>query len=157
MVHRTLSQYLVLLLMYSTVAVQPAFAGSPEKPEVIINYNNHNNCSFLYSPVNFCDSYHIDAVSKAITELEPNFNHTYILLAITEHPEYHQKSIVAIDSSSGHFYPVPIDSFSPSESAVEGADEIIEYDLESNRLCINGDILVYRSIKTGNFCFFLEG
>jgi hypothetical protein len=128
-------------------------------PQVIINYKNQGNCSFPHSPVNFCDPYHTGAVSKAIKDLAPNFNSQYILLAITERPKYHQKSIVAINPSTGHFYPVPIDFFSgtPSKSDPEGADGRLEFGLESNRMCVSGDIVVYRSIKTGNFCFFLEG
>lgn len=127
-------------------------------PKVKINYSNQEGCSFLYSPVDFCDTHHTKIVSEAIRELQPNFNKRYILITIIERTAYHQKSIVAIDPHTGNFYPVPIDFYSgtPSKNDPEGEHGKLTYRIDSNRLCINGDIVVYRSIKTGEFCFLLE-
>ncbi|SEL27523.1 hypothetical protein SAMN05216214_11031 [Atopomonas hussainii] len=126
--------------------------------KVRIEYSNQDGCSFSYSPVNFCDEKHINAVSTAIAESMPNFNNNYILLTISERPEYHQKSVVAIDPSTGFFYPIPIDAYSgtPSDTDPEGKDGKISFGLDSNEVCIDGDILVYRAITTGNFCFYFQ-
>lgn len=131
---------------------------NPPLPKVKIKYSNQEGCSFLYSPVDFCDAHHTNAVMEAIRELQPNFNNRYILITIMERTEYNQKSIVAIDPSTGKFYPVPIDFFSgtPSKYDPKGENGKLTYKLDSNRLCLKGDIVVYRSVKTGEFCFFLE-
>lgn len=127
--------------------------------EVKIEYRNQDGCSFLYSPINFCDKKHVEIVNKAIRENTPNFNKYYILLTILERPEYHQKSVVAIDPSTGIFYPIPIDAYSgtPSKNDPAGKNGKISFGLDSNKVCIDGDILVYKSIRTGNFCFYLQG
>ena len=126
--------------------------------KVKINYRSQDGCSFPYSPVDFCDAHHTQIVSEAIRTIQPNFNNHYILITIMERTEYHQKSIVAIDPNTGYFYPVPIDFFSgtPSKNDPKGENEKLTYRIDSNHLCINGDIVVYRSIKTGEFCFLFK-
>ena len=154
--------FLAFALGFTSEGYASQHTSKPQKsnptPKVEINYRTQEGCSFPYSPVDFCDAHHADAVSKAIRELQPNFNNRYILLTITERAEYHQRSIVAIDPETGEFYPIPIDFFSgtPSKKDPKGEHGKLTYSIDSNRLCINGDIVVYRSIKTGEFCFTLE-
>jgi|GEM_PF-4435753 len=160
---RILSAHLLLLVL-SMPLISCASQTLEEKEKthpavkVKIKQATHDGCSFLYSPVNFCDEKHIEAVTTAIKSKKPNFNSRYILLTITERSEYFQKSIVAIDPSTGLFYPLPIDAYSgtPSKSDPDGKNGKISFDLDSNEICIEGDILVYRSITTGNFCFYLK-
>lgn len=112
----------------------------------------------MYSPINFCDEKHIRLASNAIKDNTPNFNNNYISITIPERPAYNQYSVIAIDSSTGSFYPIPIDSYSgtPSKNNTRGENGKLTFGLHSNKVCIAGDILVYRSIKTGEFCFFLQ-
>jgi hypothetical protein len=126
--------------------------------EVKINYKNQDGCSFMYSPINFCDEKHIRLASNAIKDKKPNFNNNYILISIPERPAYHQYSVIAINPSTGSFYPIPIDSYSgtPSKSNTKGENGKLTFGLDNNKVCIAGDILVYRSIKSGEFCFFLQ-
>lgn len=151
-----------LALSGSLTACANEKSASPSEkivPKVIINYDNQGDCSFPYSPVDFCDEHHIEEVRNALELSQPNFNKNYLVSTITERPEYHQKSIVVIDPVTGYFYPLPIDFFSgtPSQYDPEGKFGKIEYSLESNSICLTGDILVYRSIKSGKFCFDFDG
>lgn len=122
--------------------------------KIKINYPNSDGCSFSFSPVNFCDDRHTIIINKALAEKPPNFFKDYILISISERKKYHQRSIVVINSLNGEVYPVPIDTYSGRNSIEDGK---INFNLESNKLCIEGDILVYRAIKSGCFCFILEG
>jgi hypothetical protein len=126
--------------------------------EVKIEYRNQDGCSFMYSPINFCDEKHVRLASNAIKDNKPNFNNGYILISIPERPAYHQYSVIAINPSTGSLYPIPIDSYSgtPSKSNTKGENGKLAFGLDSNKVCIAGDILVYRSIKTGEFCFFCK-
>ena len=128
--------------------------GSESEIKIKINYPTYDGCSFSISPVNFCDDRHSDIISKAFKEQPPNFFKHYILLSIPERQEYYQRSIVAINSLNGEVYPVPIDVYSGKDSIKDGK---ITFNFTSNKLCIEGDILVYKVIKSGYFCFFLEG
>jgi hypothetical protein len=159
--------FIVLFMLFTFLANANDIACSSDKnisPESLgngggkikiqINYPNHDDCSFSTSPVNFCDDRHTAIINKAFKEQSPNFFKYYILISIPERVKYHQRSIVAINSLNGEVYPVPIDSYSGRNSVEDGK---VNFNLTSNELCIEGDILVYRAIKSGYFCFSLEG
>ncbi|MDA8486829.1 hypothetical protein NNO07_27535 [Pseudomonas resinovorans] len=76
-----------------------------------------------------------------------------------ERPECHQKSIIVVDPATGYFYPVPIDFFSGTPTPNDPGGEFgkIEYSLERRSVCLTGEIVVYRTIKTGKFCFDFDG
>lgn len=86
--------------------------GGESEIQIKINYPNHDECSFSTSPINFCDDRHSVILNKAFKEQQPNFFKSYILISIPERQEYHQRSIVAINSLNGEVYPVPIDVYS---------------------------------------------
>lgn len=121
--------------------------------QIKVNHPNHDECSFSTSPINFCDDRHSVIINKAFKEQLPNFFKNYILTSIPERQKSHQRSIVTINSLNGEVYPVPIDVYSGRDSIKDGE---ITFNLASNKLCIEGDILVYKVIKSGHFCFFLE-
>ncbi|PRE81148.1 hypothetical protein C6Q13_26065 [Burkholderia gladioli] len=117
------------------------------------------NCSFQYSPIDFCDAKHVEAYQDAIKNNSPNFNDHYILLTYPEFKNYHQRTVVAIDTQTGVVYPLPIDAFSGYMRGRRTAkdDGKITYSLDSNKVCISGAILVYRAFEEGNFCFDFVG
>ncbi|MBU9193062.1 hypothetical protein KTD33_00765 [Burkholderia gladioli] len=117
------------------------------------------NCSFQYSPVDFCDAKHVKAYQDSLKNDSPNFNGHYILLTYPEFKDYHQQTAVAIDTQTGVVYPLPIDAFSGYMHGRRAAKDEgkITYSLESNKVCISGAILVYRAFEEGNFCFEFAG
>ena len=115
-------------------------------------------CSFEFSPIDFCDETHVEFIEAAIRDKTSNFNRHFILLAIPEWPEYHQQSIVAIDTRDGVVYPVPIDAYSGrlgSDGNPTGEGKL-SYGLSSNEVCVEGAVLAYRALDEGRFCFRLE-
>lgn len=131
-------------------------AGDMPKPKIVMNYKNQDGCSFMVSPVFYCDEKHLKEYAKAINSREPNFFFDFVLVTVLEWPEYGQRSIVVVNKKTGNVYLVPIDVYSgaPGKGSPNGR---LEFGLKRNKLCILGDILVYRSIKSGRFCFYLDG
>lgn len=116
------------------------------------------DCSYQFSPVDFCDKKHLKAINSAIANLKPNFNQHYILITHPEWEKDHQKSVLAIDSTTGVVYPLPIDAYSGIlHNGSARGDGRIDFSLNSNKVCIAGAILVYRAFEQGNFCFNFEG
>lgn len=120
---------------------------------------DHNGCSFQGSPIDYCDEKHLNAIDEAIKNQRPNFNKKYILLTIQERKNYYQSTLVAIDSNTGIVYPIPIDFYSGYANKKGGANDFgkLTYSLESNKVCIEGSIFVYRAEEDGTFCFNLQG
>jgi hypothetical protein len=122
----------------------------------------YGKCSFLYSPVNFCDDRHIDEIKQAISNRSVNFNGHYILLEIKEwrSSDNYGNSIVVIDSLTGIVYPVPFDYFSgriDTRTSQIIRKPRLTFSGGSNRVCIDGSILVYRATTNGIFCFDFDG
>jgi hypothetical protein len=117
-------------------------------------------CSYQYSPIDFCDERHISEINAAIEKMPANFNKHYILLSVEEWPPSPEfKSLMAIDTRTGVVYPVPIDDYSghvDNRGRVTSKPKLT-FSIESNRLCIQGAILVYRATTNGNFCFDFNG
>jgi hypothetical protein len=123
---------------------------------------SHNECSFTYSPVSFCDERHISEIKNAIAEEVPNFDEHYIILKIKEWGDldYYGYSVVVIDVRTGVVYPMPFDYFSDRVGAAGSvADKIkkLVFSTKNNKICINGAILVYRATTSGKFCFYFDG
>ncbi len=116
-------------------------------------------CSFQYSPIDFCDKKHLSAINQAIAGRSANFNGHFILLVYPEWSQHHQQSVMAIDTITGIVYPLPIDAFSGLMygRSIEKDRDVIKYSISSKKVCINGAILVYRAFKEGNFCFEFSG
>ncbi|WP_313420057.1 hypothetical protein [Stenotrophomonas sp.] len=115
----------------------------------------HSGCSFLSSPVNFCDERHRALIERVIAERQPNFNGRYIVAELDEWPEFFQRSVVVINASTGIVYPLPIDALSGplsahGRSATYGT---VETSLDATQFCLVGAVLAYRSINDGRFCF----
>lgn len=151
-----LSAFTALLYLLSFESAAHAEAVSFNVVE--LNYSRVE-CSFKYSPINFCDQKHIEKYNAALRDSPVNFNRHYTLLAIKEWRDSDEKSLVAIDQNTGTVYPVPIDSFSPSFDSTRRAERHAKLDFSENsdRVCINGSILVYRATQTGKFCFRFDG
>ncbi len=154
---------LTLAIIFSIIfpSAKNTFATNNEsefEPTSVISSNSQNGCSFMYSPINFCDETHKIEVKNAISNLPKNFNKEYILLTIDEWPEYNQKSIVVINPDTRIYYPLPIDAYSgtPTKEDSDGKNGKLEYSFATNKICITGDILVYRSISSGEFCFYFD-
>ena len=128
---------------------------------VKISYS-HNECSFMYSPVDFCDERHTAEMKDALANRVANFNEHYILLKIKEWrpSEYYGDSVVAIDVQTGIAYPMPFDYYSGSinmrnSKAIKKPK--LTFSANSNKVCIEGSILVYRATTNGRFCFDFDG
>ncbi|MBR7958836.1 hypothetical protein KDW41_00025 [Burkholderia vietnamiensis] len=151
------------IFSFAIFAKQPKVNIESNHPytEVKIAYTTSDltKCSFQYSPVDFCDDKHIATYNNALKTQAPNFNEHYILLPYPEFTNYHQRSVVAIDTRTGIVYPLPIDAFSGFMRGRRIAKDEgkISYSIGSNKVCITGAILVYRSFEEGNFCFELVG
>jgi hypothetical protein len=137
---------------------------APHHPfdRVEIVYPN-NECSFMYSPVDFCDERHVSEIKKAIKNGVENFNGHYILLKIKEWrpSEYYGDSVVVIDTQTGIAYPMPFDYYSGAISVknsktIKKKKAKIIFSAGSNKICIDGSILVYRATENGNFCFSFQ-
>lgn len=122
----------------------------------------HDECSFQYSPVDFCDERHTSEIKNALTHAAINFNRHYILLKIPEWKpsENYGYSLVAIDTRTGFAYPVPIDYYS-GQTGEKNPDTPrkprLFFSKNSSKLCIDGSILVYRATTNGYFCFDFDG
>jgi hypothetical protein len=96
----------------------------------------------------------------AISKNKPNFDEKYILLSIPEGlPPYFQRSLVAIDTTSGVVYPVPIDGYTgvTNEQGYAKRSGQLKFDLHSSKICIDGAIVAHHMIENGNFCFTFDG
>ncbi|WP_175696821.1 hypothetical protein [Burkholderia ambifaria] len=151
------------ILSLGIFAKQPKTDSAKNHPytEVKISYatSDLTKCSFQYSPVDFCDDKHVATYNDTLKTQAPNFNEHYILLAYPEFKNYHQRSVVAIDTQTGIVYPLPIDAFSGFMHGRPAAKDEgkISYSIKSNKVCISGAMLVYRSFEEGNFCFEFVG
>ena len=138
-----------------------AFASPQENqtitPKPIIKHGSLDGCSFAYSPVDFCDEYHAKEISNAIKNRKPNFSKNFIVTKILERPRYEQYSIAIVDPEAWVFHPIPVDYFSKSADENIKNNGEIKFNLNSNKICLFGNIVIYRSLKSGEFCFFFEG
>lgn len=118
-----------------------------------------DECSFQFSPVDFCDERHLAEIKNAINVSKPNFNGKFILLSLPERSQYLQRSLVAIDTTSGVVYPVPIDAYSgvTNEDGFPRRLGRLKFDLHSSKVCIYGAIVAYHMIEDGKFCFVFDG
>ena len=115
---------------------------------------NTEFCSFKVSPVNYCDQRHILLYKDALLNGSVNFNQKFILLPILEYPQYNQYSLVVINSENGTVYPLPIDWY---ESEMNGK-EALKFNLDTNRVCINGSGWHYKQEDKGkDLCFQFDG
>ncbi|WP_207625892.1 hypothetical protein [Burkholderia gladioli] len=147
------------ILLALTSPITTAWAETPPTmtfSKVEIAYPS-DECSFKYSPVDFCDNRHIKEYNLALQNKPANFNSNYILLPIKEWDD--ERSLVAIDKRNGIVYPVPIDSYfdTPKGAGTSARHAKLNFSKESNEVCISGSILVYRANENGKFCFRLEG
>ena len=123
---------------------------------------SHNECSFLYSPVDFCDERHVSEIKNALGNQVANFDGHYILLKIKEWrpSEYYGNSIVAIDTESGVVYPMPFDYYTGEINMTDAKVTKrpgLTFSAGSKKVCIDGSILVYRATTNGHFCFYFDG
>lgn len=160
---KKISTILLAVIVVSTSSVHAAGSRSTamnhEFKVIRINYRTGDQCSYQYSPVDFCDDQHISAIKNAIVMKRPNFNRHYILLPISERNWYHGHSLVAIDVETGMAYPFPFDSYSgymDSKGNVHG-DGRLSYSLDSNQVCVSGSIVAYRETDSGTLCWKFEG
>ncbi len=122
----------------------------------------HDECSFQYSPIDFCDERHVSEIKKAINQSTANFNGHYILLKIQEWKpsEYYGNSLVAIDTLTGIVYPLPLDYYT-GEVNMKNARMVkkpkLKFSLKSSEVCIDGSILAYHATINGRFCFDFDG
>jgi hypothetical protein len=146
---------------YKSGNARSAAAVSKENhPFVKVNLGyGKEGCSFDASPIDFCDEQHMRFINAAIKKQKPNFNQHYILLSVPVWPEYYQHSLMAIDISTGIVYPVPIDVYSGplDKKGNPKKNGKLTFALNNKQVCIEGAILVYRSIKEGKFCFSMQG
>lgn len=122
----------------------------------------HHDCSFPYAPIDFCDERHILEIKNAISSGVVNFNGHYILLKIKEWgaSDFYGNSVVAIDALTGIVYPMPFDYFSgriDTRNSQKIKRPRLTFSDGSNRVCIDGSILVYRATTNGIFCFDFDG
>jgi hypothetical protein len=157
-------KFIISIIMFVTGiaaghAAAPIAVANHPFDHVEINYT-HDGCSFQVSPIDFCDARHVKIIKSAISGKSANFNRHYILLSIEEWPPSPDgRSLVAIDTLTGIVYPVPIDSYQGrmyDQGNFSGKPNL-SFSLKSNRLCIKGDILVYRGNTDGHFCFDFDG
>jgi hypothetical protein len=117
----------------------------------------HSDCSFPGSPVDYCYSAFIESYQAAL-RTPPNFNQNMIVLAIDTRSRYAQQALVAINPSSRTVYPLPFDHFanSFSDSVPKRHGQVI-HSRESDEICIDGEIMAYRSVQSGRLCWRLIG
>lgn len=154
-----------LMLVFAVFGMEVCWGAVGEKnliaqrelnPKVNIGYKSQDGCSFMYSPIDFCDDRHMEAIRGALKDRAPNFANKFILITISERDEYNQVSVVAVDSVTAEVYPLPIDSISGVKGKT-GKNGDINFKLNENKICIYGDVLIYKSIKERELCFVLEG
>lgn len=129
-----------------------------ENFEIEFGTREHRRCSFVASPINYCDARFSSAYKKALETRLSDFNREFIVVAVDSRPEYGQQSIVAVNSKTKMVYPLPFDflaaSFPKSPPYRNGR---LTYSQDSNELCVDGAILAYRSVQSGQMCWRLEG
>jgi hypothetical protein len=157
---------LVLLAVFSADIVsshakEPATISNHPFDRVEIAYA-HNACSFQYSPIDFCDQRHVSQINDAIAHGAANFDGHYILLKIQEWnlSENYGYSLVAIDTFTGIVYPLPVDYYSGKVNMRNSSrikNPKLNFSMKTNKICIDGSILVYRATSNGHFCFAFDG
>ncbi|MGF6972486.1 hypothetical protein QFZ94_000913 [Paraburkholderia sp. JPY465] len=123
---------------------------------------SHNDCSYMYSPIDFCGERHVSEMKDAIERRTANFNGHYILLNIKEWrpSEYYGDSVVVIDAESGIAYPMPFDYYAGKVNMINSKilkNPKLTFSAGGNKICVDGSILVYRSTTNGHFCFYFDG
>ena len=152
----TLLSVISIIISFSVKAGEESKPGEV-LPEVVFSYA-HDNCSFQYSSVDFCDIYHMNSYRDAISDAKVNFSGRYVLLGIMEREIYHQRSLVILNPSTGMIYPFPFDSYSgpmEADGRIE-SDGILKFSLRSSEVCITGALKVQHEIKNGLFCFTFD-
>lgn len=138
----------------------PAVAGENIAGKFEVDFGTRVNryCAFAASPVNRCASKFVSAYEQAVERGQANFNRTMIITVINSRPRYKQQTVVAIDPRAMKVYPLPFDYFTRSFSKTD-PDEYgrLVYSLESNNICVDGEILAYRSTQSGPLCWRFEG
>jgi hypothetical protein len=122
----------------------------------------HNECSFQYSSVDFCDERHVSQIKDAIARSTANFKEHYILVKIQEwtSSEHYGNSLVAIDALTGVAYPLPFDYYSGRINMRNSRmlkKPKLNFSAKSGKVCIDGSILVFRATINGSFCFDFDG
>nr|WP_241023606.1 hypothetical protein [Burkholderia sp. Ac-20365] len=159
---RTLALAVAFIICSKNLQVSSLMAPSNHSFDQVKIAYAHEGCSFLFSPVDFCDERHIREIKSAIRNGTVNFNNHYMLLTINEWnlSNIYGNSVVAIDLRSGMAYPMPFDYFSSKTNArklpLKNKPQLI-FSKESDQVCIDGSILVYRATSSGLFCFRFVG
>lgn len=149
-----------LKLLFGATLLFTCGASAEEQTSYSVEFGNrsHRNCSFIGSPVDFCDPSFQREFDIALATREPDFNHDMIVVAIDTRPQYEQKALAAISVSSKKVYPLPFDHFSSSFSKTDAVGPgRITYALADDRVCIDGAIMAYRSVQSGHMCWRFSG
>lgn len=119
----------------------------------------HSGCSYLSSPVNFCDDRHRSLIEEVIAERKANFNGHYIVAELEEWPQFFQRSVVVVNTRTGIVYPLPIDALSGPLSSAGRSSGFgrVETSAKASQFCLVGAVLAYRSISEGRYCFGFDG
>jgi hypothetical protein len=80
-----------------------------------------------------------------------------VVVTIDSRPEYAQQTLVAISPRLRMAYPLPFDFFSSSFSENEKSKPgLVVYSIDSNEICIRGEIMAYKTILNDNLCWKLS-
>ena len=113
---------------------------------------------YLDYGIDFCDVRHLAAIKKAIKTKKPVFYKKFIILFIKEFKS--GLSMVAIDSVTHTAYPLPFDYFGGSvdEKGFEIGAPSVGYNLNENKICIDGTVYSYRNVKENAIsCYVFNG
>lgn len=118
-----------------------------------------HTCSFDFEAENFCDSTHLSLYKKVLLNGQINFNGNYAISSSTEKSGL--KSLAAIDIQTGNTYPLEytyggyVDG---SGKEISSKPSKIEFQLNSNKLCIDGSVYAYQNTyQNQNTCFLFNG
>lgn len=116
-------------------------------------------CSFDFEDENFCDSTHLNLYKKVLLKDQINFNVNYIISSSIEKSGL--RSLAAINSKTGDTYPLEytyggyVDN---SGRAIPNKPSKIDFQSNSNKLCIDGSIYAYQNTyQNQSSCFIFNG
>lgn len=109
-------------------------------------------CEHDFEDVDFCDKVHISQFKQAIKSKKPDFYSKYIIAVfnlVNGEKRPIEKSLAAIDSSSGVVYTFPFETFKGNvdDNGNEVRKPELFYSLIENKICIVGSTYAYRDVN----------
>ncbi|MDE2422262.1 MAG: hypothetical protein KGO49_13905 [Gammaproteobacteria bacterium] len=132
---------------------------SPPYSQAAVSSVKVHTCSFDFEDENFCDSAHTSLYDKAWLNNRVNFDENYIISSNIEKSGL--RSLAVINLKTGDTYPLEYTYggyVDESGRAIPSKPSKIDFQINSNKLCIDGSVYAYQNtFQNQNTCFIFNG